>query len=145
MNSEQKVFTRDEANQLLPELSVVLDHLRMLKQQQYLSYLELQQLQTAMREIVESEKPRDPYFAHEVELEFLHIQMRSGIEEVKKTGAILKDIDHGVVDFPAWIDHGEAFYCWQYGEKEVTHWHHVWEGFHARKKIPTDNESSEEE
>ena len=58
-----------------------------------------------------------------------------GINEV---GGIVKDVDRGLVDFPALHEGQEVLLCWQLGEDEVAHWHGVDEGFAGRRPLPLD-------
>jgi hypothetical protein len=51
---------------------------------------------------------------------------------------LVKDLDTGLVDFPALHKGEEVLLCWQFGEDEVTHWHGVDEGFAGRKPLPLD-------
>jgi hypothetical protein len=60
------------------------------------------------------------------------------VEEIDELGVQLKDLDTGLVDFPA--EHPETgetvLLCWQLGESEVAHWHGLEEGFAGRKALP---------
>lgn len=60
------------------------------------------------------------------------------VEEIDELGVHLKDLDTGLVDFPA--EHPETgetvLLCWQLGESEVAHWHGLEEGFLGRKALP---------
>ena len=51
---------------------------------------------------------------------------------------LVKDLDTGLVDFPALHEGEEVLLCWQLGEDEVAHWHGVDEGFAGRKPLPLD-------
>lgn len=62
----------------------------------------------------------------------------AAVDELSRLGVLVKDLDHGLVDFPA-LRHGEeVLLCWQVGEPEVAHWHGVEEGFAGRKPLPLD-------
>ena len=62
----------------------------------------------------------------------------AAVDELSRLGVLVKDLDHGLVDFPA-LRHGEeVLLCWQVGEPEVAHWHGVEEGFAGRKPLPFD-------
>jgi hypothetical protein len=50
-------------------------------------------------------------------------------------GVVVKDLDAGLVDFPAERDGRAVFLCWQLGEDEVAFWHGVEEGFAGRKPL----------
>ncbi len=55
--------------------------------------------------------------------------------ELEKMGGVLKDPARGLVDFYGQIEAKLVWLCWCYGEKEVTHYHNLDEGFSARKPI----------
>ena len=50
-------------------------------------------------------------------------------------GAIVKDLDEGLVDFPAVRDGEEILLCWRLGEEEVAYWHGLEEGFAGRQPL----------
>jgi hypothetical protein len=60
------------------------------------------------------------------------------LEELTSLGVLVKDLDRGLVDFPALRDGEEVLLCWQLGEDEVAFWHGLEEGFAGRKPLPLD-------
>ena len=60
------------------------------------------------------------------------------IERLERLGVLVKDLDRGLVDFPALRDGEEVLLCWEVGEDEVAYWHGVDEGFAGRKPLPFD-------
>jgi hypothetical protein len=60
------------------------------------------------------------------------------VEQLEALGVQVKDLDRGLVDFPALHDGREVLLCWQVGEEEVGYWHGVDEGFAGRKPLPLD-------
>jgi len=66
------------------------------------------------------------------------VRMRRALEQVVETGCQVKDLDMGLVDFPA-MRHGvEVCLCWKLGERAIGYWHGVDEGFAGRKPIGRD-------
>jgi hypothetical protein len=59
-------------------------------------------------------------------------------EHLERLGVLVKDLDTGLVDFPALHEGEEVLLCWQLGEDEVAYWHGVDEGFAGRKPLPLD-------
>jgi hypothetical protein len=60
------------------------------------------------------------------------------VDEITTHGAQVKDLDTGLVDFPA-LHHGETvLLCWQLGEDEIAWWHRVDDGFEGRRPLPLD-------
>jgi len=58
------------------------------------------------------------------------------VEGLQRLGLLVKDLDRGLVDFPALHNGREVLLCWQVGEDEVAYWHGVDEGFAGRKELP---------
>ena len=57
------------------------------------------------------------------------------VNAIHEIGAIVKDVDTGLVDFPARLEGEEVLLCWQLGEEQVAHWHGLEEGFAGRKRL----------
>ncbi|MFL5952996.1 MAG: DUF2203 domain-containing protein [Gaiellaceae bacterium] len=56
-------------------------------------------------------------------------------EKLEELGVVLKDLDLGLLDFPAERKGGEVFLCWRVGEDAVEFWHGLEEGYAGRKPI----------
>jgi hypothetical protein len=55
---------------------------------------------------------------------------------LEELGVQVKDLDRGLVDFPALRSNGEeVLLCWQVGEDEIGFWHGLEEGFSGRKPL----------
>lgn len=60
------------------------------------------------------------------------------VDEITSHGAQVKDLDTGLIDFPA-LRHGETvLLCWQLGEDEIAWWHRIEDGFAGRRPLPLD-------
>jgi hypothetical protein len=55
---------------------------------------------------------------------------------IDEAGVQVKDLDEGLLDFPARRDGEEVLLCWKLGEPEVVYWHGLDEGFAGRKPLP---------
>jgi len=62
-------------------------------------------------------------------------RLDSLVREINATGAILKDVNSGLVDFLAQRGGKEIYLCWQYGEEQVLYWHDIDAGFAGRELI----------
>lgn len=58
------------------------------------------------------------------------------VEAIHELGGLVKDLDRGLVDFPARRGGEDVLLCWQLGEETIEHWHGVEEGFAGRKPLP---------
>ncbi len=63
------------------------------------------------------------------------IETKRIIDEIISKGIIIRDIDIGLVDFPAIINDKPAFLCWKIDEKDIMYWHYTDEGFVGRKRL----------
>lgn len=60
------------------------------------------------------------------------------VEAIGEIGAQVKDLDRGLLDFPARRPStGETvLLCWCVGEPDIAYWHRLEEGFAGRKPLP---------
>ena len=58
------------------------------------------------------------------------------VEALEEVGVVVKDLDVGLVDFPARRGTDDVLLCWRLGEDEVAYWHGLDEGFAGRKPLP---------
>jgi hypothetical protein len=61
--------------------------------------------------------------------------LKDAIEQVEQTGAQIKDLDIGLIDFLARFQDQDVCLCWKLGESGIGFWHGVEEGFRGRKPI----------
>jgi hypothetical protein len=64
---------------------------------------------------------------------FLELQSAAG--ELDAVDVIVRDLDRGLVDFPALRDGREIYLCWEEGEDEVGYWHETDAGFSGRQPL----------
>ncbi len=65
-------------------------------------------------------------------------EIATGVGRLEELGVQLKDLETGLVDFPAVLpETGETvLLCWRVGEDAIAHWHGLDEGFAGRKPLP---------
>lgn len=71
-------------------------------------------------------------------LDSLAEEMMRRIGEMEDLGLVVRDIDFGLVDFPARRFGEKVFLCWRVGEPDVSYWHRPDEGFPGRKSLKTE-------
>lgn len=59
------------------------------------------------------------------------------VHRIQATDVLIKDINLGLLDFPALKEGHEVYLCWQYGEGDIAFWHEVEAGFAGRQPIET--------
>ena len=62
-------------------------------------------------------------------------RFREAMENIESAGCVVKDLDTGLVDFPAKLGTDEVYLCWKLGEARIEFWHGIDEGFSGRKRI----------
>ena len=61
--------------------------------------------------------------------------VQAGLQEIQGLGGATKDLGMGLVDFPHLRDGQVVNLCWRFGEKRITHWHGLDEGYARRKPL----------
>lgn len=73
--------------------------------------------------------------AAQAELEQLAEEVAALVRDLDALGVVVKDLDTGLLDFPALRGDEEVELCWQVGEERVEHWHPLEAGFRGRRPI----------
>jgi hypothetical protein len=63
------------------------------------------------------------------------IEIALGFEQLERLDIVVRDLERGLVDFPAVIDGREVYLCWLVDEPSVTHWHGIESGFAGRQPL----------
>lgn len=119
-------FTRDEANAMLPRLRPMLE--KLIKAKSELTDAEAHE---ALSDAAPGNGGGDP--GRQVGEGFLEV--RSILGALEESGIVIKDIDRGLIDFPAVLDDREVFLCWELGEDEVAYWHDLESGYGGRHPL----------
>jgi hypothetical protein len=128
-----RVFTRDEAERLLPRIAPLLEELRDLKQQHDASEAQVTKLQV-----------RTQGNGHDLDVDLSRarmgqqqaaVEINGTIERVKALGAEVKDIDMGLIDFRGVVQGREVYLCWKLGEDRIAWWHELDSGYATRQPL----------
>jgi hypothetical protein len=63
------------------------------------------------------------------------LELQAAAAELDAVEVIVRDLDRGLVDFPALRDGEEVYLCWEEGEDEIGYWHDVDAGFAGRQPL----------
>jgi hypothetical protein len=64
------------------------------------------------------------------------LELRAAAVELDAMDVVLRDLDRGLVDFPAIRDEAEVYLCWVESEEDaITHWHDLDAGFAGRRPL----------
>ena len=123
----EKYYTVDEANATLPELRELLLKIQAARDEILAHYQEalpvLQQVE------LNSGGKEAAAYAGAI------WKLNTRVRKLVAMGVQLKDLDRGLVDFPAWREDQEVLLCWHLGEDEVGHWHDLESGFAGRQAL----------
>jgi hypothetical protein len=65
----------------------------------------------------------------------LESSIAQALEKIHSTGCVVKDLDTGLLDFPARLNNEDVYYCWRVGEDRIRFYHRQDEGFAGRRPI----------
>jgi hypothetical protein len=122
----ERHFTRAEANALLPRLTQMLDRLREAKD-------ELTDAEA--HEALADAAPANGGGEEGRQVGVAFLEVRRLLEVIEGSGIVLRDIDRGLVDFPAVMDGREVYLCWELGEDDVGYWHDLDAGYGGREPL----------
>ena len=131
---EERYFTVEEANEALGEVrpltEELVEHRRAL--------VELQERQSALTARIAGNGGNvEPHELEDVQerLDKEVAGIARCVARIHEVGGLVKDLDDGLVDFPATYEGEEILLCWRLGEDEIAFWHGLDEGFSGRKPL----------
>lgn len=130
-------FTRAQAEALLPRLGASLHEIQTLRAE--LAEREHELHEAHLRLESNGHTPPDDLATLPAEIADLSRRIADHAREVAESGAIVKDLDSGLLDFPALRDGREVYLCWRLGEDHIGWWHEVDAGMSGR--LPLDDAS----
>lgn len=131
-------FTPDEANAALTEVRPLVEQL-VAGRREHVAALERQEeLEHKIRGNGGGIPPAE-LAAASAEVDAVARRLAKLVDEIGAQGAQVKDLDTGLIDFPALRGGETVLLCWQLGEDEVAYWHTVDEGFAGRRPLPIDD------
>ena len=63
------------------------------------------------------------------------VELQNGIAAFDHRGIVLRDLDSGLIDFPAIREDEEVYLCWIDGETEIAFWHSLDAGYAGRQPL----------
>jgi hypothetical protein len=81
---------------------------------------------------------RGEYLASRARRDTSAVALKEALETIEGTGALVKDLDMGLIDFLSLYRGREVCLCWKLGEDSIQFWHGTDEGFRGRKPIDED-------
>ena len=128
-------FTRAQADALLPRLTASLRLMQRLRAELADCEHELRDTQTRISS--NGHLPLDDLGELPALANDLTQRIAECAREITECGALVKDLDMGLLDFPALREGREVYLCWRLGEERVGWWHEVDAGLSGR--LPLDD------
>jgi len=140
-------YSLDRANSRLPEIRTILEDLQGRR-------IELIALRDRLRAAEEAEaggshgslvdealseggggNPVDSPRVLAARIQALIDQMQAAVERLDGWDVTLRDIESGLIDFPALAAGRQIWLCWRLGEGDVAWWHELSDGFGGRRPL----------
>jgi len=121
-----KHYTRDEARALLPQIRKWLELLNRLRKK-------LDRYDKRLSGLAEQ--------GHDTGGDTVNswiralADMQEVLAEFQRREIIIKDLERGLIDFPAIIGGREVFLCWEQDEDDIEFWHDLETGFGGRERL----------
>jgi hypothetical protein len=130
-----RIFTVEEANAAVAELRPIVE--RMVAHRRNLAAAQAQQTELVTR-IAGNGGDMSPSDLREAAaaIESEAAAISECAELINATGAQIKSLEEGLLDFPAKRGDEDVLLCWKLGEDEIGFWHGVDEGFAGRRPLP---------
>ena len=122
----EKHYTREEANALLPQIRLWLVELNRLREELHRFEKRLSGM-TGQGNDIGGETVNNWIRAL--------ADMQATLAEFQRREIFIKDIERGLLDFPAIIGGKEVFLCWESDEEAVEFWHDLETGFGGRERL----------
>jgi len=132
---EERYFTVEEANEALAEVRPLTEELVAHRR----ALVELQERQAAVTTRIAGNGGNvEPSELQEVQhrLDEEVAEIARCVARIHELGALVKDLDDGLVDFPARRGGEDVLLCWRLGEDAIEFWHGLEEGFSGRRPLP---------
>jgi hypothetical protein len=128
-----KIFTVDEANLMLPLVACIADDI-------VGTYHEVNEALKAYED-EKSRVTREPERETELrrrdgEVGEVLERFQGLIQEIESLGGTVKDYEQGFIDFYGDVGGEIVYLCWSRGEKAISHWHRLEEGYAKRRDLP---------
>jgi len=121
-----KHYTRDEARALLPQIRQWLKQLSTLRRKLSECDQRLARLMAGGNEVGGDAVNRWVRVAADV---------KSTLAEFQRREIQIKELDRGLIDFPAIVNGKEVFLCWDQDEDDIEFWHDLESGYASRERL----------
>lgn len=127
-----RYFTVEEASTTLPEVERLVRRLRGLRDDATAAKAAFHAL---WERLSSGELVLDDLLAAQRDVDARAGEAAEAAARLAEIGCVLRDLDLGLVDFPARAGGAEVCLCWRLGEDAIRFWHGTTEGYAGRKPL----------
>jgi hypothetical protein len=120
-------YTRDQARALLPKIRDWLKRLVELRDA-------IEQYDLRLTELMGSGKDVGGTIVNSWVRSL--VEVKEVLNQFNQRDIQIKDLERGLIDFPAVIEGKEVFLCWESDEDDIGFWHDLDAGFAGREPLP---------
>ena len=131
--NELKVFSIEEANRMIPVLSLLISELHRKRD----SIVGVEVGVDALELVCDETKEAVPEGLEDLMSEHREAvrEFDAVVDEIHSHGCYLKDIDLGLIDLYGIVDGRVVYLCWRLGEDRGRFWHEVGQGYAHRQSL----------
>jgi len=133
----EKAFNVDEANALIPKIAGMFDEIFSLNKRINEISADIDNLMSIWGDdIFDPENADNADYEKKVkERREVIKNIQQKVEEINQTGAVVKDIEKGLVDFYHTVGNDLVLLCWMAGESKIEYWHQLDAGSPGRRPL----------
>ena len=119
-------YSVEEANSMLPKVKPVLQKLRDAKDLL---------VDDDAHELLSDSAPANGGGEPGRQVGEAFLEVRRLLGALQEADIVVRDIDRGLIDFPAILAGEEVYLCWELGEDAIAYWHDVETGYRGRQPL----------
>jgi hypothetical protein len=130
-----RYFTIEQAELLLPQVEQLLRDALFQKAEAQKAHQEFEDIGTRIRMSGGVRVDHGKLLAIRTRRDAAMAALNTALNQINDLGAMVKDLDIGLIDFSTLYQDREVYLCWKFGETSITCWHAIEDGFRGRKPI----------
>lgn len=130
-----RYFTLQEAESMIPMVRESLEFAIDAKAKIGAIDSEMQELASRISMLGGIEVNPDHVARRKLERVSLVRSVEASVQQIQRNGCLVKDLDMGLLDFPALLNGVEVYLCWKLGESRIEWWHSTNDGYSGRRRI----------
>jgi hypothetical protein len=137
-----RYFTIEQAERLLPEVEHLLRDALFHKSEGQNAHQEFEDATSKIRMSGGMRVDHSKLLAMRARRDAAMARLKEVLDKISDLGAMVKDLDVGLIDFSTLYQNREVYLCWKFGETRIGFWHAIEDGFRGRKPIDQDFRSA---